>query len=106
MKHEQTHVAARRLNMRMPVVSMRRLESSLILVLALIQNKIFHAESRRFVSNVTNGRVKENELPFPNWLLTHIFPPCASTIPLAIDKPKPVPKRFVFSACQKRSKTF
>jgi hypothetical protein len=38
------------------------------------------------------GRVKLNVLPFPGVLSTQIFPPCASTIVLAMAKPSPDPR--------------
>ena len=36
---------------------------------------IRHATLERFVSGVAKGNVKKNELPLPNSLSTHIFPP-------------------------------
>jgi hypothetical protein len=36
---------------------------------------VFYATLERFVSGVAKGNVKKNELPLPNSLLTHIFPP-------------------------------
>src|SRR5206468_4879666 len=37
------------------------------------------------------GRVKKKVLPVPRLLSAHTRPPCASTIPLTIGRPKPVP---------------
>lgn len=37
------------------------------------------------------GRAKQNLLPFPGSLSTHILPPWASTISLTIANPMPVP---------------
>lgn len=50
--------------------------------------------------------VKENVVPSPGVLSTQIRPPCASTIPCAIESPSPDPRRSPLRACQYRSKTW
>jgi len=39
------------------------------------------------------GRAKVNELPIPSTLSTQMRPPCSSTIPLAMDRPRPMPSK-------------
>jgi len=44
------------------------------------------------------GSVKKKVLPLPgsaSWLSAQIRPPCASTIPRAIERPRPMPSRFL-----------
>lgn len=41
-----------------------------------------------------------NSAPAPGSLSTHIRPLCASTIPFAMNKPRPVPSDCVSGACQ------
>lgn len=53
-----------------------------------------------FARLVTTGIVNENRLPRPTSLSTHKRPPCASTIPLAIARPSPTPRRSEERACQ------
>ncbi len=47
-----------------------------------------HCESPR---EAAIGKVKEKTEPCPNWVVTLIVPPCASTMALAIGNPIPVP---------------
>jgi len=50
------------------------------------------------------GTVKWKALPLPGSLSTQIRPLCASTIPLAMESPRPTPRASAESACQKRLK--
>jgi hypothetical protein len=50
------------------------------------------------------GKVKKNVLPAPVSLRTPMQPPWASTIPLAMARPRPAPLRRPESARQNRSK--
>jgi hypothetical protein len=50
---------------------------------------------------LSTGTEKRNVAPSPGVLSIQIRPPCASTIPIAIDKPRPVPRLFaVRRECQ------
>ena len=46
-----------------------------------------------------SGSVNENSVPVPCWLATLIRPPWASTMPLAIARPRPAPP-FLVRPCQ------
>jgi hypothetical protein len=50
------------------------------------------------------GNVKWNAVPRPDSLSAQIRPPWASTMPLAMDRPRPRPGCFVVPVCQNRSK--
>src|SRR5262245_14713479 len=65
-----------------------------------------HASSRRTPRASACGMVNANSLPCPTALRTQIRPPCASTMPFAIDSPSPAPRwRAPSDDCQYRSKT-
>lgn len=53
---------------------------------------------------VAHASAMVNVAPSPGVLATRSAPPCASTIPLAMAKPRPTPPVEVFRACQERSK--
>ena len=55
---------------------------------------------------LATGNAKWKRDPCPGALSTPTAPPCASTIPFTMASPRPVPKRAVSRACQKRSKTW
>src|SRR6266700_1418569 len=48
------------------------------------------------------GIVNDTVVPLPGALSAQIRPPCASTIPLPIDSPSPMPSRLLRPACQAR----
>ena len=50
------------------------------------------------------GSVKKNVLPTPTAVSTQILPPCASTMPLAMNRPSPVPPPAEAFPCQYFSK--
>src|SRR5579862_5081740 len=43
-------------------------------------------------TSTATGMVNENVLPDPTSLSTQMRPPCASTMPLAMERPSPVPR--------------
>src|SRR5262249_25732230 len=51
-----------------------------------------HPSSRRTPRGSACGMVNANSLPSPGALRTQIRPPCASTMPLAIESPSPAPR--------------
>jgi hypothetical protein len=61
--------------------------------IARSQNPVLYSgfASTQQKCNAQTGMVKKNVLPCPSMLSAQIFPPCASTICLAIDSPNPVP---------------